>query len=391
MKNRSLFQIYLLSALIYFAQGIEGLPGLAFFLYLKERLGFSAEKVMYISSITGLAWLVKPLWGYLCDNYLTKKILIILSLLGSIIISLYFGLSPILTITIIICLLSLGNFNAAIRDVATDGVMCVTGKVNDNCDKIQAIQWVSITIAGIIASLGGGYLAQHFSYKLAYICLIPIYLIILLSVQYFKESRVVIVKKKLLTTIYSYKELFTNKTFLFACLFIFLYKYSPGFGTPLMYIERDVFHWSAQWMGILGAIGAALEIVGAIVFFKYCKKINIKKWLIFSVFMGAATTMLYLYFTPSSAVIYSIAFSSIGMFVHLIVMAVMAQNTIKGKEATSFALLCSISNLAVTASTLSGAFLFPIIGLSPLIILSSLTSFLCLPLIYKNKIGLTEK
>ena len=381
--NKTLLKIYVLSSLIYFAQGIEGLPGLAFFLFLKEKLGFTAEKVMFIGSITGLAWVIKPLWGYLCDNYLSKKIWIILSLLGSIGISLFFGLSPLIPLGIIILMLSLGGANAAIRDVAVDGIMCVDGKANDNCDKIQAIQWTSITVASILVGLGGGYIAQHFTYKMGYLCLIPIYLIIIGVVLKYRttvpQNRTIAPVWK---TICSYKELFTDKKFLFACLFLFLYKYSPSFGTPLSYIERDTFKWSAQFMGMLGAIVSCFEIVGSIIFFKICKKVKIKKWLYISVFLGAITSLCYLYFTPVSAIFYGIAFAVLGMFIHLIVMSFMAKSTIPGKEATSFALLCSISNLAAgSASSLTGAFLLPKIGLSFLICLSAITSFLCLPLI----------
>jgi len=386
--NKTLLKIYVLSSLIYFAQGIEGLPGLAFFLFLKEKLGFTAEKVMFIGSITGLAWVIKPLWGYLCDNYLSKKIWIILSLLGSIGISLFFGLSPLIPLGIIILMLSLGGANAAIRDVAVDGIMCVDGKANDNCDKIQAIQWTSITVASILVGLGGGYIAQHFTYKMGYLCLIPIYLIIIGVVLKYRttvpQNRTIAPVWK---TICSYKELFTDKKFLFACLFLFLYKYSPSFGTPLSYIERDTFKWSAQFMGMLGAIVSCFEIVGSIIFFKICKKVKIKKWLYISVFLGAITSLCYLYFTPVSAIIYGIAFAVLGMFIHLIVMSFMAKSTIPGKEATSFALLCSISNLAAgSASSITGAILLPKIGLHPLIILSALTSFICLPLIKKLEI-----
>jgi predicted MFS family arabinose efflux permease len=64
----------------------------------------------------------------------------------------------------------------------------------------------------------------------------------------------------------------------------------------------------------------------------------------------------------------------------------MAQITIKGKESTSFALLCSINNLAATCGTIAGAYLFPKIGLNFLIIVSAGTSFLCLPIIKHLKI-----
>jgi hypothetical protein len=349
-------------------------------------------------------------------NINTKKKWIILSLLGSISIALFLGINPILTIPIIILTGLIGNYNAASRDVAVDGIMCVDGKETNKCDKIQAVQWISITIASILVGLGGGYIADHFNYKIAYLSLVPIYLIILVVVSkyrtsvpqnrtikschnclhyencklsdynvctYYQKSKV-----SILETICSYKELFANKQFLIACLFLFLYKYSPSFGTPLSFIERDVFKWSGTWMGTLGAIVSCFEILGAIVFFKLCKKLNVKKWLRISVFLGACTTLSYLYFTPITAVIYGILYSVIGMFIHLIVMSWMAQSTIKGKEATSFALLCSVNNLAAgTASSLSGAYLLPIIGLKWIIVISALTSFLCLPLIKKLKMG----
>jgi predicted MFS family arabinose efflux permease len=420
-KQDKLFWIYLLSGSIYFTQGIEGLPSMAMFFYLKEHLHYDAATIMYISSITGLAWLVKPLWGYICDNFFTKKLWIVVSLLGSMLISTLFGVLPALPLILLIGLMSISSWNAAVRDVAVDGIMCCDGKEAGNCDKIQAIQWISITIASILVGLAGGYIADHFNYKVAYLSLLPIYLIIVAIVLRYRTSvpkirtgvhvlETICSYKEYLTkdaffkyplvapivqlfiyiynlnpnfyrAIGSYKELFTNKKFLLACLFLFLYKFNPSFGTPLMFIQRDVFHWSGTWMGILGSIISCFEITGAIIFFKFCQTISIKRWLTASVFIGAVSSLCYLYFTPYTAVGYGIMFAVVGMFVHLIVMSFMAQATLPGKEATSFALLCSVSNFAGTLSSISGAYLFPRVGLQMLIILSALTSFMCLPLI----------
>jgi len=412
--NKKLFWIFVLSSAVYFTQGIEGLPGLALTFYLKEKLHLIPSTIMYLSSIIGLAWLIKPIWGYLCDNYFTKKSWIILSLIGSLIISFYLGISPFLALPIIILLSTIGSWTAAVRDVAVDGIMCIEGKEVNECGRIQSIQWTSITIAGIIAGLIGGYVADHFNYQFGYLCLIPFYLIILGIVFKYKTTPKISTKScnncshyencdlseynicqdykkekvSILETICSYKELFTNKKFLIGCLFLFLYNFSPSFGTPLFFVERDVFHWSGTFMGILGAITSGVSIIGSILYYKFGKKINIRKCLFYSVFLGASTTLCYLYFTPISAIIYGIVFSLVGMFIFLNIMAWMAENTINGKEATSFALLCSINNLAGTCSTLTGAYLFPKIGLQPLIIISALTSFICLPLI--SKLNLKE-
>jgi predicted MFS family arabinose efflux permease len=418
MKTENkMFWIFALSSAIYFTQGIEGLPGLALFFYLKEKLGFSADKIMYISSVTGLAWLIKPIWGYLADNYFTQKRWILISLVGSILISLYFGLSPILPLGMLILMSAIGSWTAAMRDTSVDGIMCVSGKENDECDRIQAIQWTSITIASIIVGLIGGYIADHFNYKVGYLCLIPIYLLIIAIVLKYrttvsknrtccechfalecpgqekicKSFRLRKVEKKvhIVETICSYKELFTNKQFLLGCLFILVYNFAPGFGTPLMFIERDTFKWSGTFMGGIGALSSGLSILGAIVYFKFSKRINVKKCLFWSVFIVGLTNLAYLYFTPVSAIIYSFIFGILGMFIFLNMMTFMAKSTLPGKEATSFALLCSVSNLSGTLSTLAGAWLFPILGLKCIIIVASLSAFVSLPIL--NRLQIKEE
>jgi hypothetical protein len=136
-----------------------------------------------------------------------------------------------------------------------------------------------------------------------------------------------------------------------------------------------------MWIGTLGTFSTIFGVAGSLLYYKFSQKINIKKWLYFSVFAGALTSLSYLYYTPFTAVAYDVTYNFIGMFIFLMVMDFMARHSIQGLEATSFALLCSISNLSGVASNLSGAFLLPLVGLKWLIILSASTSLLCLPLI----------
>lgn len=65
--NKKLLTIYILSALCYFIQGIETLPGLSLLKYFKEVLMYPPEKLMLISSLVGLAWIPKILWGIMQD------------------------------------------------------------------------------------------------------------------------------------------------------------------------------------------------------------------------------------------------------------------------------------------------------------------------------------
>jgi predicted MFS family arabinose efflux permease len=275
----------------------------------------------------------------------------------------------------------LNSTNTAFRDVAVDGIMCIEGKKYNATGRIQSIQWISISVAGLLTGIGGGYIAEKWGYKGGFLSLIPIYLLVAIPAYFYKEEA--IQNKTSSAFFLDLKKLFANKQLLIIGLFIFLYKYSPSFGTPLFFIQRDTFKWGKIWIGTLGTISTAFGIVGSLIYYKVSQRINIKKWLFFSVFLGAVTTLSYLYYTPATAVIYEVLYSLIGMFIFIMVMDFMARKTVPGLEATSFALLCSISNLALVTSNLSGAFLLPMLGLKWLIVLSSLTSFLCLFLINK--------
>jgi len=382
MKNKKLFWVFALSSAVYFTQGIEGLPSQGLFYYLKETLHFSAEKIMIISSITTFAWLIKPLIGYLIDNFLSKRAWIFISLALDIIFALFLGLMQ-LPLIFLVLLLIINSGNAAFRDVTVDGIMCVEGKKYQTTGKIQSIQWISILVAGLITGIGGAFIAEKWGYRIGFLCLIPVYLLVGLPAYFYRED---LLDRKYLpasTLLGDLKRLFSDKKILIIGLFIFLYKYSPSFGTPLFFIQRDSFKWSKMWIGTLGTISTLFGVVGSVLYYKFSQKINIKKWLYFSVFLGAVTTLSYLYYTPVSAVIYDMFYSFLGMFIFLMVMDFMARHSVEGLEATSFALLCSINNLADVSSNLSGAFLLPIVGLKWLIVLSALTSFLCLSLIRK--------
>ena len=380
--KKNIFWIFALSSAVYFTQGIEGLPSQGLFYYLKETLNFSPEKIMLLSSITISAWLIKPVIGYIIDNFFNKKIWIYFALAFDILLVTVVGLVS-LPLGILVAILVVNSTNAAFRDVAVDGIMCVEGKKLNATGKIQSVQWISINVAILLTGIGGGWIAEKWGYRMGFLSLIPVYLLVSIPTFFYREENSSEQNKVRSALVSDMKRLFNHKQLLIVGLFIFLYKYSPSFGTPLFFIQRDSFKWSKIWIGALATISTVFSIAGSMLYYKFSQKINIKKWLYFSVFLGAVTTLSYLYYTPVTAVIYDIIYSFMGMFIFLMVMDFMARRSIKGLEATSFALLCSISNLALVTSNLSGAFLLPVVGLKWLIILSSLTSFLCLFLINK--------
>lgn len=380
MDNR-LFRVFCLSSAVYFTQGIETLPSQGLFYYLKESLKFPPEKIMLISGVITFAWLVKPVIGYIVDNFLNKRTWILISLSCSAILAAVIG-SHHLPLGLLIGILIISSAWAAFRDVSVDGIMCVEGKQHNATGKIQSVQWISISVATLITGIGGGYIAERWDYATAYLCLIPIY-IIAAAFAYFYNTGEPLRRETTSKFIRDMKTLCGSRRLMWAGLFVFLYQFAPSFGTPLFFIQKDVFKWSKVWIGTLATVGTVFAIIGALLYFKFSQKINLKKWLLFSVFIGAVTTLSYLHYTPATAIAYDIIYSLLGMFVFLMILDFMARNSVRGLEAASFALLTSLSNLALVASNMCGALLLPVIGLQGLIIISSVTSFLCLFIIPK--------
>jgi MFS family permease len=268
--KKKIFWIYALSSSIYFLQGSESIVNLPFFFYLKENLHFDESRIMFLLSWVTLAWLMKPLIGYVIDSSkFSKKTWIISSLIGSLIFATILGMILYLPLMWLLIFMAVASSNTAIRDVSVDGIMCVEGKKAKITGRIQSLQWGFLTIASVMTGFLGGYLSEHWNYQVGYLILIPIYIVIIAIVMKYKPSKSF--TKSSINLRQTLKELFTDKRLLLVCLFLFLYKFSPAFGTPLTFILKDKFMWSKQFIGMMDTVSAGVGLLGALAYFKWSK------------------------------------------------------------------------------------------------------------------------
>ena len=369
-----------MSALVYFNQGIGSLTGQPLFFYLKETLRLPPSTVMYLSSVTTIPWMIKPLYGWLSDTfplrgYRRKSYMILSSLLG-VATALWVGIIPALPLLALYALLTLDSLGGAMKDVAVDGIMVEEGQRFGITGKIQSIQWGSLTVATVITGIAGGWIAEHFDYHLSF-KLVAFFPALVAGLAFFyREQPASQVKSPV-----SWKAILKNRRLLLSMLFLFLFWFSPAFGVPVSFKMRDDFHFSKLTMGYLNTLGAAFSILGAVWYWKVNRTIDIKKWLIISVLVSGISTFAYLYLTPVSVVVYTILFGIFGMAIQLIVMDFSARICPKGKEATAFALITSVLNLGMFLSNVVGGKLYDLVGYNWLVIISGVATFLCLPLI----------
>ena len=382
--------LYILASLGHFSQGIASLAGQPLYYYLREHLGISVSTIMLIGSLTNIPWLIKPAYAVLSDLVpifnLRRKPYIFISAVISSVMALVIGLTPIVSLSLLITFLLIYSIGQAGDNVGTNGLVIEQGTKDGTVGKIQSIQWASIGVASVICGVVGGWISTKYDYHIAYLIIAAFPASIAILSFWVKEEKVY---KHINTELVSkhtgkVKEFFIklkNRQLILSAIFLFLFWFSPSFGTPLMDKMRGTLHFSKIYIGWLDTIGSAFGIVGALLYFKYNKGLDVKKWLYYSVILNAISTFAYLYLTPHTIVAYNIAFSVTGQFTHLLMLSMMAYLCPVGTEATTFALLTAIVNFGSFCSNLAGAKLFGLFGYSGLVIVSGVTTFLCLPFI----------
>jgi MFS family permease len=375
-------RLALIFAVVYFAQGMWYLPNLSITFFLKDTLGLSAAQTATFFSITVIPWLIKPVYGIISDfvplfgqrrkSYLlltsgmAVAMGLILSMMGS---YTYWGIAVFFT------LMGLG---LAFTDVLTDALMVENGQRLGLTGPFQAIQWAAISFASILVGIGGGWLAQNQYLSLTFVIATIFPVITLVMAIFVIEEPRTATGGGFRETWIAIRSAVGSRTLWIVAGFIFFYNFSPSFGPALVYYATDQLHFSKIFLGALDSIAYASGIAGAAVYFAFSKSFAFKRLIYFAIIAGVIATLAYLgYRDQLSAVMLSLVFGSISMFIQLTFLDLAARACPKQAEATFFALLMSIYNGAAQISQITGGWLYDALGFTPLIFISAAFTALC--------------
>jgi predicted MFS family arabinose efflux permease len=142
-------------------------------------------------------------------------------------------------------------------------------------------------------------------------------------------------------------------------LYLFFYYFSPGFATPLYYHMTDNLHFSQGYIGLLGSIGSAGSIVGALLHRWYLARMTSKRLLQLSIVLGTVTTASFLLLVDeTTAAVLNFANGLAAMIALVATLTLAADYCPKRSEGFAFAVLMSVTNLASAASDNAGSFLY---------------------------------
>lgn len=379
-------QFALFFGITYFLQGFadlsSGLTHQPVQYYLKEHFQLSAAESGVFWATVGLGWTLKPLYGFMSDSvpfagYRRKSYLILMALIGAV----GWGVLTFSSVSYVLLLavLTLCAATLAFTDVMTDALMVETGQPRRLTGSFQAIQWATLSVALILAQFLGGYLATYTSMRSVFF-LAAVFPLILMTVTFWlvREPPADTAQATFTHTLSALRHVMTMPMLWTSVAFLFLWNFSPSFGTPLLYYQTDVLRFSKVFIGTLGACAQVGSVIGALLFLLYGRSLPLNRLLFLAVALGVLSTLSFLGLVgPRSAVGLFFFSGMINQVTHLAVLDLAARMCPVQAAGTVFALLMATLNLGSSSGGIVGGWLYEVAGFPLLIFMSALGTALC--------------
>lgn len=380
-------RLTILFAVVYFSQGMWGLPLQTLTLVLKEKLGLSAGQVATFFSISMVPWLIKPVYGLVSDfvpiaGVRRKGYLLLASALAcSAAVTAAFG--GYRTYWPLALLFGLMGFGLAVNDVMTDALMVERGRPLGLTGAFQSVQWASLYGAATIVGLVGGRMAESRSLTAAFAlaAVFPL-LTFVMAIGFVHEAPATVDREALRETWRAIREALSNRPLWAVAGFILFFTFSPSIGTALFYYQTDVLRFSQTFIGTLTSLGAGASIIGAAIYAPLSRRFSLLSLVVTAIAIAVAGTLAYLWYRDATrAVVIEIAFGCIGMITQLAFLDLAARACPARAEGTFFALLMSVYNAGVQGSQIVGGYLYDALGYQTLVVISAAATALTFALL----------
>ncbi|MDJ0800882.1 MAG: folate/biopterin family MFS transporter [Calothrix sp. MO_167.B12] len=396
---------------VYFVQGILGLARLAVSFFLKDELLLSPAQVSAILGIVTLPWMIKPVFGFVSDGlpifgYRRRPYLILSGILGAISwISLATVVNTPITATLAI---ALGSLSVAVSDVIVDSLVVERARVEsqDDAGSLQSICWGASALGGLMTAYFSGLLLEHFTNRTVFWITASFPLLVSGVAWLIAESPIskdgnhlndentLSIKKQL----GQLRQAVTQKAIWLPTAFIFIWQATPTADAAFFFFTTNELHFQPEFLGRVRLVTSVAALVGIWIFQRFLKTVPFRVIFAWSTVMSAALgmTMLLLVTHANRAIGIddhwfslgdSLVLTVMGQIAFMPVLILAARLCPPGVEATLFALLMSVCNLAGLVSYELGAGLMHLLGVNEnnfellwlLVVITNFSTLLPLP------------
>lgn len=394
---------------VYFVQGILGLARLAVSFFLKDDLGLGPAEMGALIGIAALPWVIKPLFGFISDGlpifgYRRRPYLILSGIMGC---CAWLALATVVetawqaTLAILFSSLSV-----AISDVIVDSLVVERARKESltKSGSLQSLTWGISAVGGLITAYLSGWLLEHLGSRSIFdiTALFPLlasamaFLIAEERVSAASETSSIGVKQQ----IGQLWGAITRKSILLPTAFIFLWQATPSADSAFFYFTTNELGFEPEFLGRVRLVTSLASLLGIWIYQHFLKSISFRVILgwstVISSLLGMTTLLLVTHTNRSLGIDDhwfslgdSLILTVMGQIAFLPILVLSARLCPVGIEASLFALLMSIWNLAGLLSQEMGALLTHWLGVTEtdfqnlwlLVILANVSTLLPLPLI----------
>ena len=394
--------------LVYFVQGILGLARLAVSFFLKDDLGLSPAEVAALTGVASLPWTIKPLFGFLSDGlpiigYRRRPYLILSGLMGTAAWLVLAGLVQ--TAWLATAMILLSSASVAISDVIVDSLVVERARQESQSEAgtLQSLSWGASAVGGLLTAYLGGLLLEQTSTRTVFAVTATFPLIVSVVAWLIAEEPVQ--KKSNIQTVWTQikqlKAAFSQRAIWMPALFLFLWQSTPSAESAFFFFTTNDLGFEAEFLGRVRLVTSVAALLGIAIFQRFLKAVpfrSIFAWSTVIASLGGMTTLLLVTHVNRSLGIndqwFSLGDNAIltvmGQIAFMPVLVLSARLCPAGVEATLFALLMSIVNLAGLVSHELGALLTHWLNVTEtnfdnlwlLVTITNLTTLLPLPLLF---------
>jgi MFS family permease len=360
--------------------------------YLKETQGWDTLQIAASLAVLDVPWVVKPIYGVVSDflplfGYRRRSYLLVANAAA---VLAFLWTTQLLAPGAIVAALLVTAVGMAVSSTVCGALLVENGQKHHASAAFINQQWLWFNIAVMVASLLGGELiellspagALHAALGIAAIAPIAV---TASSVALIDEQKLGVNLQELRRALRGFLDAFRSRTLWLVGAFLFLYYFSPGFGTPLYFHMTDTLHFSQGFIGLLSSASAAGWIAGGVVYRYLPPAMSTRKLLNWSILAGTASTLAYLGMVDAGTAIAVWFFSGVAsMVANIATLTLAADHCPARSEGFAFAALMSVINLATPLHDTIGAFLYDNVfhhSLAPLIVVSAVATAAIFPLV----------
>jgi folate/biopterin transporter len=369
--------------IVYAVQGILGLAKLAISFFLKDELGLSPAQVAALMGVAALPWVIKPLFGFVSDGlpifgYRRRPYLILAGLLGT---GAWLSLATVVHSPGLATLaIGITSLSVAFSDVLVDSIIVerARGESLSKAGSLQSLCWGASAMGGLLTAYASGMLLSKFTPQTVF-AVTAIFPMLVTMVAFWINEQPVVAQQSAIaqaqTQIVQLWAALKQKAIWLPLLFVFFWQCTPTGEASFFYFVTNELGFQPEFLGRVRLVSSLASLIGIWVFQHYLKAVPFRQifgWTtVISSLLGLTTLLLVTHtnrllgiddhwFSLGDTLILTV----MGQITFMPVLVLAARLCPPGVEATLFAMLMSVLNLAGLVSQEGGALLTHLLGVN---------------------------